>query len=301
MTSMLKYMPPEIAFMPPEHEGPAPQESRVLIIPFGLEKTVSYEGGTAKGPQAAIEASHELEHFDEVFWCEPRYAYGIATMEAPEIKGNLESALSQLETLTQAALDAGHFPLIIGGEHSLTAGAIRPYAKAHETLTILQFDAHADLRDGYEDEKYSHAAAMCRCLDMPNVRLVSVGIRNISASEIPFLEANKERIEIFWAKDKKKWTAADIAKAVGTGPTYITFDIDGFDSSLIPATGTPEPGGLFWDDVMDILAETSKTANIVGADIVELAPREGLHACDFMTAKLAYKILSYALLKERLG
>jgi agmatinase len=295
----MKYMPPEIAFMPPEHDAPAPQDSRALIIPFGLEKTVSYEGGTAKGPKAAIEASHELEHFDEVFWCEPRYEYGIATLEEPKIVDKLEDALDQLETITQSALDAGHFPLIIGGEHSLTAGAIRPYAKAHETLTILQFDAHADLRDGYAGDHCSHAAAMCRCLDHPNVRLVSVGIRNISASEIPFLEANKDRIEIFWAKDKAKWTAEDVAKAVGTGPTYITFDIDGFDASLIPATGTPEPGGLFWDEVMDILAATSKSANIVGADIVELSPREGLHACDFMTAKLAYKILSYALLEKR--
>src|SRR5690606_7664899 len=144
-------------------------------------------------------------------------------------------------------------------------------------------------------EHFSHAAAMCRCLDNPNVRLVSVGIRNISASEIPVLEKYKDRVTIFWAKDKKKWTAADVAAAVGAGPVYLTFDIDGFDSSLIPATGTPEPGGLFWDEVMEMLESVAEKSHIVGADVVELAPQPGLHACDFLTARLCYRILSFAL------
>lgn len=294
---MTKYMNPENAFMPPEKETISPADSKAVIIPFGLEKTVSYEGGTSKGPAAIIECSSELEHFDEVFWREPRYEYGIATLPEPKIKENLEDALDQLAGLVDGVLKEGKFPFVLGGEHSLTPGAIRPFVEKHETLTILQFDAHADLRDGYEGHHYSHAAAMCRCLDHDNVRLVSVGIRNISSGEVPFLETNKDRIDIFWAKDQKNWNLADIVKAVGTGPTYITFDIDGFDSSLIPATGTPEPGGLFWWGVMEILEAVSGSANIVGADVVELAPREGLHACDFLAAKLVYKILSYALLK----
>lgn len=297
---MLNYLPPLKAFLSlDKSDACAPENARAVMIPFGLEKTVSYTGGTAKGPQAILDASPELEYFDEVFWCEPFREYGIATLAEPEIAGNVEDALDQLESLTEEVLEAGKFPLILGGEHSITAGSIRPFAQRYEQLTILQFDAHADLRDGYDGEHYSHAAAMCRCLDHPNVRLVSVGIRNISAGEIPFLEANKDRIEIFWAKDKAKWSAADIAKAVGTGPTYITFDIDGFDSSLMPATGTPEPGGLFWDEVMDALAAVSKSANIVGADVVELAPQTGLHACDFLAAKLCYKIMSYALLGKK--
>ncbi len=167
--------------------------------------------------------------------------------------------------------------------------------RRHEQITILQFDAHADLRDGYEGEHFSHAAAMCRCLDHDNVRLVSVGIRNISAEELPILEQNKDRIDIFWMKDRRKWDVSDVAKAVGNGNVYVTFDIDAFDSSMIPATGTPEPGGLNWWEVMDILDAVSHNASIVGADVVELAPRDGLHACDFMTAKLCYKIMSYAL------
>ncbi|MGH1456810.1 MAG: agmatinase [Alphaproteobacteria bacterium] len=272
-----------------------PKDAKALLIPFGLEASVSYEGGTSKGPQAILDASPELEHFDEVFWRECWRDYGIATVQEPVIEKDLPKALDQLESIVEAALDAGHFPLVMGGEHSLTAGAIRPYVRRHEQITILQFDAHADLRDGYEGEHYSHAAAMCRCLDHDNVRLVSVGIRNISAEELPILEQNKDRIDIFWMKDRRKWDVSDVAKAVGNGNVYVTFDIDGFDSSMIPATGTPEPGGLNWWEVMDILDAVSHNASIVGADVVELAPRDGLHACDFMTAKLCYKIMSYAL------
>ncbi len=290
------YLPPEKSFLGLSvKDAGKPEKAKTVIIPFGLEKSVSYAGGTKKGPQAIIDASPNLEFFDELFWREPFRDFGIATLKEPKIEKNLEAALDQLAKLTGAALDAGKFPLVLGGEHSLTPGAIRPFAKRHKKLTILQFDAHADLRDGYEGIHYSHAAAMCRCLDHENVRLVSVGIRNISASELPVLEKYKKRIEIFWAKDKKEWTAADVAKAVGTGPVYVTFDIDGFDSSLMPATGTPEPGGLFWDEVMDVMEAVSLKSKIVGADVVELSPRAGLHACDFLTARLCYRILSFAM------
>lgn len=293
---MLKFVASDQGFMPPEKETFPPAESQAVIIPFGLEKTVSYEGGTAQGPQAIIDASQELEYFDDVFWSEPRYAYGIGTLEAAKINADIVIALDEIESVVAEVLDAGKFPLVLGGEHSLTAGAIRPFVSRFDTITLLQFDAHADLRDGYEGEHFSHASAMCRCLDYDNVRLVAAGIRNISAGEVPFLEANKGRIDIFWARDKAKWNAEQIADAVGDGPVYLTFDLDGFDSSLMPATGTPEPGGLFWDETIEIISAVSKRAKIVGADVVELAPREGLHACDFLTAKLVYKILSYALL-----
>lgn len=290
----MNYLPHSEAFMHlPKEDAIAPENCKTVLIPFGLEKSVSYSGGTAKGPQGILDASPNLEFFDEVLWTEAFRHYGIATLKEPKIETKLEDALTQLQGIVTDVLKAGKFPLVLGGEHSLTPGAIRPFVD--EPLTILQFDAHADLRDGYDGVHYSHAAAMCRCLDNPNVRLVSVGIRNISASELPILEKYKDRINIFWAKDKKKWTAADVAKAVGTGRVYITFDIDGFDSSLIPATGTPEPGGLFWDEVMDVLEAATEKCKVVGADVVELAPEKGLHACDFLAAKLVYKILSYSM------
>ncbi len=293
----VKFLPAEEGFLGLAHkDGFSPQDAGAWVIPFGLEASVSYGGGTSRGPEAIIESSHQVELFDEVFWREPFRDYGVATMKpVPHDARDIEEALDSLEAAVEEALAQKKFPLILGGEHSLTAGAIRPFARAHEQLTILQFDAHADLRNGYDGEHYSHAAAMRRCLDHDHVRLVSVGIRNISAEEIPFLEENGDRINIFWAKDKSSWTAQQISDCVGDGPVYITFDLDGFDSSLMPATGTPEPGGLFWDETIEILSVVSKSANIVGADIVELAPREGFHACDFMAAKLGYKILSLAL------
>ena len=144
---------------------------------------------------------------------------------------------------------------------------------------------------------------MRRCLDDDkvkdngaNISLVSCGIRNISAEEIPFLEENKDRIHIYWAKDKKKWDIDEIVSHLKGKKVYLTFDVDGFDASLMPATGTPEPGGLFWDDAIEIITAASKVSKIVGADINELSPIEGWHACDFLAAKLAYKILSFALL-----
>lgn len=298
---MLKFRRSEDGFMGlSAKDAGNPEDARAVIVPFGLEASVSYEGGTAKGPQAIIDASPELEHFDEVFWAECFRDYGIATLEQPDLKSSLQSNLSTLEGVVDLVLNQKCFPLILGGEHSLTAGAIRPFTRRFEEITILQFDAHADLRDGYLGEPYSHAAAMRRCLDHDNVRLVSVGIRNISAEEIPFLKENTNRIEMFWMKDHAFWTPQDVARAVGSGPVYVTFDVDGFDSSVMPATGTPEPGGLFWHEVMETLHHVSKTAHIVGADVVELAPRAGLHACDFVAAKLCYKIMNYALCAERL-
>ncbi len=297
--SFLQFMKPEDGFLGLQGEDAfSPEEARAWVIPFGLESTVSYSGGTRKGPEAILYASHQVELFDEVFWSETFREYGVATMEPIIPTGKLELSLRLFEDTVAETLNNDKFPLILGGEHSLTAAAIRPLASTYEQITILQFDAHADLRDGYDGEHFSHAAAMRRCLDHGNVRLVSVGIRNISAEEIPFLEANKDRIDIFWAKDKAQHTAQQIAEAVGNGPVYVTFDLDGLDSSLMPATGTPEPGGLFWDEVMGILEAVSKQSNIVGADIVELAPREGLHACDFLAAKLAYKLLNYVLFQK---
>ena len=149
-------------------------------------------------------------------------------------------------------LDKKKFPLVLGGEHSLTAGSIRPFIKKFGKICLLHFDAHADLRNSYNNNKFSHASAIRRCLDNPNVSLVSFGIRNISSSEIPFLNKNKKRIKIFWAKDKSKWNLNEFRKIIKNKKIYLTFDVDGFDASLMPATGTPEPGGFLWQDFASI-------------------------------------------------
>jgi agmatinase len=293
----LTYFPSADGFLGVQEKNLNPPErAKAVVIPFGFEASVSYGGGTALGPQAMIEASHQVELFDEELWCEPYKKFGVATLKAPALKKKVADALDQLEDMVESVLAVKKFPFTFGGEHSITAGAIRPFAKRHKKLTILHFDAHADLRDGYDGEHYSHAAALRRCLDHPNVNLVSVGIRNISQSEIPFYEKNKNRIKIFWAKDMAKWKVGEIIKALGNNPVYLTFDIDGFDASMIPATGTPEPGGFDWWTAMSIIKAAAQKCDIVGADIVELAPKPNLHACDFLAAKLAYKILGYKYL-----
>ena len=273
-------------------------QAKAVIIPFGLEASVSYGGGTAKGPQAMIKASHQVELFDEHFFCEPCQQIGIVTLPEPVIKKPIEKAVDQLEKIVQGVLDDHKFPFVFGGEHSITPGAIRPFVKKYPNLVMLHFDAHADLRDGFHGVHYSHAAALRRCLDHDNIELVSLGIRNISAEEIPFLEANRHRIHIYWAKDKARWDLETILKPLRNRPIYLTFDLDGLDGSVMSATGTPEPGGLFWQETIDIIEAASKVGNIVGADINELAPKPNLHACDFLAAKLAYKILGFSFLRK---
>lgn len=265
----------------------------VRVIPFGLEQTVSYGAGTASGPAALIAASARLPLFDAELWNTPATRFRAETLEEPEIATPMVAALDQLDELVEAALGDGAFPLVIGGEHGISPGAIRPYVRRCPDLAILHFDAHADLRDGYDGEPFSHAAALRRCLDHEGVSLVSVGIRNISAEEIPFLEANRDRINIHWAKDKSSWTVEEIVRPLRGKQVYVTFDMDGFDASIMPATGTPEPGGLLWHDVLPILKEAARVSDWLGADINELAPRPGLEACNMLGAALAYKILAY--------
>ena len=161
-------------------------------------------------------------------------------------------------------------------------------------MILLHFDAHADLRESYQGEKFSHASAIKRCLDYKNLKVVSFGVRNLSKSEMDFYNKNKKRIEIFWAKDKKNWNLKKLNNLFENKQVYITFDVDSFDASIMPATGTPEPGGLFWDEVLSIIKKVCQISNIVGADINELAPIKRFDSYNFLIAKLAYKILSYS-------
>ena len=269
---------------------------KAIVIPFGLEKTVSYGGGTKNGPKEIIKASHQVELYDEELNCEPFRKIGIKTIKPFEISKNIKIALDQISKLNEKILSKNLFPLTLGGEHSITPGCIKPFAKKYKNICILHFDAHADLRNSYNNEKYSHASAIRRCLDNKNISLISFGIRNISKEEIPYLKKNSKRINIFWAKDKKKWDLKRFKNLIKKKNVYLTFDVDGLDSSLMPATGTPEPGGLFWDETLEIIKIAAKNSNLVGADINELAPIKGFNSYNFLVAKLAYKILSYKFL-----
>ncbi len=271
-------------------------KEKVIIVPFGLEKTVSYGSGTKNGPKEIIQASHQVELYDEELKCEPFKKIGIKTLKPVKINKNISKAIDQIAEINQKILDKKIFPITLGGEHSITPGCIKPFAKKYKKLTLLHFDAHADLRDSYAGERFSHASAIKRCIDNKNVSVISFGIRNISAEEIPILKKNKKRINIYWAKDKKNWNLNKFKKQIKNKDVYLTFDVDGLDSSIMPATGTPEPGGMFWDETLEIIKIACKNSRIVGADVNELAPIRGFNSYNFLVAKLVYKILSYKFL-----
>ena len=290
----MNYLQNKLGFLGVDNKFSTKQ--KVVVVPFGLEKTVSYGGGTKNGPKEIIKASHQVELYDEEFFCEPYKKIGIKTLKPFKIHKNINKALDQISKINQNILDNNLFSMTLGGEHSITPGCIKPFAKKYKKLCLLHFDAHADLRQSYNGEKFSHASAIRRCLDYKNVSVISFGIRNISLNEIPFLRKNSNRIKIFWAKDKMRWDLNKFKKIIRNKTIYLTFDVDGFDSSVMPATGTPEPGGLFWDETLNIIRIAAKNSNIVGADINELSPIKGFNSYNFLVAKLVYKILSYKFL-----
>ena len=180
-------------------------KKKLLLFPFGLEKTVSYGGGTKNGPREIIKASHQVELFDEELNKEPYKEIGIKTLKPFPIKNKIEKALNQLSKINEKIISNNKFPMVFGGEHSITPGAIKPIVKKYDEIVLLHFDAHADLRESYNGEKFSHASAIKRCLDFDNVKVVSFGIRNLSQPEMIYYENNRDRVEIFWGKDKKDW------------------------------------------------------------------------------------------------
>jgi len=290
----LKYLSNKKGFLGTDNKSN--NKEKVVIIPFGLEKTVSYGGGTKNGPKEIIKASHQVELYDEELHCEPYKKIGIKTLKPFKINKDIKKALKQISNINEKILNKKLFPITFGGEHSITPGCINPFVKKYNKLCLLHFDAHADLRESYNGNKFSHASAIKRCLDYKNVSVISFGIRNISASEVAYLKKNSSRINIFWAKDKMKWDLNKFKKMVKNKTVYLTFDVDGLDASIMPATGTPEPGGLLWDETINIIKIACKHSNIVGADINELSPINGFNIYNFLVAKLAYKILSYKFL-----
>ncbi len=287
----MNYLPQKKGFL--GYEAISKIDNKVVIVPFGLEKTVSYGSGTKNGPKEIIKASHQVELFDEELNKEPYRTIGIKTLRPFPIKKKIEAAVEQLSNINKEIISNKKFPLVFGGEHSITPGAIKPFTEKYDEIVLLHFDAHADLREEYNGEKFSHASAIKRCLDFNNVKVVSFGIRNLSKFEMEFYENNRKRIKIFWGKDKVNWKLDDLEKFFKNKNVYITFDVDGFDASIMPATGTPEPGGLLWEDVIPIIKKVCKISNIIGADINELAPIKNFNSYNFLVAKLAYKILAY--------
>jgi len=268
----------------------------VVILPIPYESTVSYQGGTKLGPAAIIEASRYIELYDQELDTEPAPEVGVFTLPALHLSAaGPETAVRELREAYDAILEAAGDRLVIGlgGEHSISSAPVLAHAARMKgrRLSVLQFDAHGDLRLEYEGSPYSHAAVMARCID--DVDLVQVGIRAITSEERALIRERDNITTIFaeemWENDA--WI--DRAMQALGGDVFITFDVDYFDPSLMPATGTPEPGGMTWYPTMKLLRRVFSEKNVVGADVVELAPIGGNAAPDFVAAKLVHKMIAY--------
>jgi len=291
---MTRYTP-----TPPENFGGLPEEhsqyetSRAVIFPVPLERTTTCEHGTSDGPAAILKASRNMALYDEELELEPYKEVGIHTLPPIDtMDGTLNEVLTELFTAQCALLEDDKFPIALGGEHALTPPLVSAAARKYKNLSVLQIDAHADLRDEYQANPSSHACTMRRVVEV--CPAVQVGVRSLSVEEakaIPHL-----RTKIFWANDivrapLKGWIAkvlSDLSPNV-----YLTIDLDGFDPSIIPATGMPEPGGLDWHQVTSLVRAVAGHKKIVGMDVVELRPQPDDHASDFLAAKLVYKCLGY--------
>jgi agmatinase len=271
--------------LPPEHSGLA--DSRIVIVPAPYDQTSTWVKGADKGPDAILRASANLELYD-IETDSQVYLHGIFTDEA--IAGDLPPAemVRAVRQRVQNHLANNKFAVVVGGEHSVSVGAAQAYAGRYPGMVVLQLDAHSDLRDEYEGSKYNHACVMARIREV--CPIVQVGIRSMDISEKPALVEER----VFFAEDiygSTAWIDEVVAKLAEQ--VYITIDLDVFDPSIMPSTGTPEPGGLLWYDVLALLETVCRRRTVVGFDVVELCPVERNWAPDFLAAKLIYKILSY--------
>lgn len=282
-----------------EDEYARADKARVVVVPVPLERTTTYARGTRKGPCAILEASRNMELFDEELGVETYRQVGIATLEEMDTEsGSLESVLAHIRTTVLALLEEGKLPVLLGGEHSLTPPAVSAAARKFPDLSVLQIDAHADLRESYQDNPHSHACAMRRVVEM--CPAVQVGIRSLSAEEAA--DIPKLKTKVFWAKDITGQPASQWADAVVkalSSHVYLTIDLDALDPAIMPATGTPEPGGLSWEQITGLLRAVARQRTLVGMDVVELLPTPGLHAADFLAAKLVYRVLGYIFCQPR--
>ncbi len=286
----LPWAPPETFLGIPPDDVPF-ERAPVVILPVPYEATVSYMGGTRFGPRSVIHASRFLELYDHELDFEP-YRIGVHTL--PELVpsgAGPETAMTQVGQAVAGLVNAGKFVIMIGGEHSISAPAILAHADRHPagTLSVLQLDAHTDLRSEYEGTPHSHACAMYRVHE--RVQLVPVGIRSMTADERALTRANAIPVIFGYELHEEGWI--DRALASLGDLVYITIDIDYFDPALIPSTGTPEPGGGHWYPTLQLLERVFREKHVVGCDVVELAPIFGFVAPDVLAAKLAYKLIAF--------
>lgn len=277
-----------------------PERAKAWVLPVPYDATTSYAAGTRNGPSAIIAASREVEQYDRELRVEPSTQFGVHTLpplhvwyESPE---RMINAIEQAVAGVLGGKPSSELLVVLGGEHSISAGVVRGLARArgNKDLVAVQIDAHADLRDEYDGCRYSHACAARRMVETCPV--FQIGIRNIGGDEDAFRRSSK-RVQTIFAGEKNY--LPKLARFVRGKSVYLTIDLDGLDPSIMPATGTPEPGGLTWDAVLDVVRVVCREAKALPvADVVELAPIPGMHGPDFLAAKLVYEIMKEALVKK---
>ncbi|HYO14822.1 MAG TPA: agmatinase [Thermoanaerobaculia bacterium] len=280
-----------------DEESSAYETSRVAVLPVPFERSTSYGKGTASGPAAILRASQAMELYDEELEAEP-YIQGIATLPSflPEAF-DMAEAMAEIQADAKIHMERGKFLVTLGGEHSLSQAPIKAAREVHGEIGVVQFDAHSDLREEFEGTPYSHASVMKRVLDA-GLPVLAVGIRSLSAPEARLIR--ERNLPVIWGHQLDQ--AGELfPKMLSQLPEkiYLTFDIDYFDPSLVPATGTPEPGGGLWTPTMKLLRHLFQAKTVVSMDVIELAPLGGQPASDFLTAKLIYKCLGYLWERER--
>ena len=282
-------LPHNFGGLPPEFSDPV--RARAVVLPVPYDFTTSYQGGTRWGPHAILSASQNMELWDDELGA--TYRAGIHTLPPLEATAlGPEVMAGRVEQATAWILEQGRLPAILGGEHSFSIGAVRAAARRFPDLTVLQIDAHADMRDEYLDSPFSHACVMRRIRE--RVPAASVGIRSMSEEEASWLE---EHPAPMWSTRQFRALRGDWAPVLASlsANVFVTFDLDGLDPGILPATGTPEPGGLDWFEAIDLMRAVAAHSRIVGFDVVELAPIPGQVASDFLAARLAYRLIGLAL------
>ncbi|MHC4738658.1 MAG: agmatinase [Planctomycetota bacterium] len=277
--------PTNFADLPPQYSRL--ENSAVVIIPVPYDGTSTWGKGADKGPQAIIEASANMELYD-IETDSQVHLKGIFTDEFIESLPLPEDVIEKVSERVNSHIEKNLFTVVIGGEHSVSIGSIKAHAQKYKDMTVLQLDAHSDLRDEYNNSKYNHACVMARARQL--CPIVQVGIRSMDSSE----KQSMQKENVFFAKDiynNRQWIPKAVSKL--SDKVYITIDLDVFDTSIMPTTGTPEPGGLFWYDVLALLKAVFEKTNVVGFDVVELCPDSRNKAPAFLAAKLIYKALSY--------
>jgi agmatinase len=295
----MKVLPEELNFLALEEEFSNLKNSQIAIVSAPYEHSVSYGGGTRNGPDEIIKASAFVEFYDDEFHRELCFEKGITTIEPIDFMGQSDQyALSKIEEQIEYLFKLNKFIVTLGGEHTISIAPIKAHFNRFPDMTILHFDAHSDLRDTYADSKYSHASFMARVAEFfPNNRITQVGVRAQCIEEAEFIKSNG--IKTFYSSSIRRGLHSEnwqksVVDTLGE-KIYITFDVDYFDPAIIPSTGTPEPDGFLYSETLDIFRQINKSGKqIVGFDVVELAPMTGLHHPNLTTARLIYKLLNFS-------